>query len=169
MKKTIAVSATILTLLVSTAISAQPPWAGRGMAPDEQRVERMTEELALSPEQQAEILALVEARQAQRNAERTAVREQIDAILTEEQRAERDARNDRRIERRAARIADRLDLTPEQEATLRTLMAEKRDNPDWTPGEMRQQLSDVLTDVQLAELKEMRSHRSRHSRGGCMQ
>ena len=168
MKKTIAVSATILTLLVSTAIPAQPAWAGRGMAP-EQRVERMTEELALSPEQQAEIRALLEARQAQRNAERVAVREQIDAALTEEQRAERDARTERRIERRAARIADRLDLTPEQETTLRTLVAEKRGNPDWTPDAMREQLSGVLTDVQLAELDEMRSHRGRHSRRGCKQ
>ena len=168
MKKTITVSATILTLLVSTATQAQPASAGRGMVP-EQRVERITEGLALSPEQQAEIRALLVARQAQRKAERAAVREQIDAVLTEEQRAERDVRNNRRIERRAARIADRLDLTPEQEATLRTVMAEKRSNPDWTPSEMREQLSGVFTDAQLAQLDEMRSHRGRHSRGGCKQ
>lgn len=166
MKRAITVSATILTFLISTAALARPGPVGHGMGPD-LRVERMTENLDLTAEQQAEIRAILEARQAQRRAERAAVRQRIDAVMTEEQRAKRDAQIDRRLERRAARIADHLDLAPEQEATLRDLMAGMRTNPEWTPGDMREQLSRVLTDTQLAELNEVRSFRGRHHGSGC--
>jgi len=166
MKNTSALSAAILTLLVSTATPAQPPRAGHGMAP-EQRVERMTEILDLTPEQQTEIHAIFETQRMRRKAERAAIREQVDAVLTEEQRAERDARIDQRIERRVARMADRLDLTPEQETELRAVMAEKRSDPTWDRSEMRERLSAMLTADQMEKLDDMRSHPGRRYQGGC--
>ncbi len=168
MKKTIAVSAALLTVLASAGALVQPAWARHGMGPD-QRLERMTERLNLTPEQQAEIRGILETQRAQQNTARAAARTQIDAVLTEEQRTERDARIDRRIERRVSRIADRLNLTPEQETELRKVMAEKRNNPSWHRSDMREQLATVLTDDQLAELEQMRSHRGPRGRGGCKQ
>ena len=166
MNRNIALSAAILTVLVSTAAAAQPPWGRHGTAPG-QRIERMTERLDLTPEQQADIRAILETQRVRQDAERAAVREQIDAVLTEQQRAERDARHDRRIERRAARIADRLDLTPEQETALRTALAEKRGNPSLNRSGMRERLSNELTDDQLAELEQMHSQRGRRYLHGC--
>ena len=170
MKKTITLSATILTLVLATAASAKPPWMGYGTSQEgrlDHKIERMTEQLGLTPEQQAEVRAIFEARRAQRDAERKAVREQVDAVLTEEQRAARDAQIEQRIERRVARMADRLDLTPEQETSLRALMNEQRNSPDLTRSEMRERMSAVLTDDQLAELEKKRPHHGRGDRGGC--
>lgn len=170
MKKTITISASILTLLIATATLAQPPWMDHGMAPErhlDRRIERMTEQLALTAEQQTDIRAILEAQHAQRSAQRDAVREQIDAVLTEEQRAQRDAQIDQRKARRAARMTKHLDLSPEQQTELQALMAEQRDNPSWSREEMREQLATVLTEEQLAQLEEMRPRLDPGRRRDC--
>jgi Spy/CpxP family protein refolding chaperone len=170
MKNTIVLPATILTLLIATAAQARPSWTGLGMESDERldrRIEQMTERLDLTEKQQAQIRAILDAQRAKRAEERAAVRKQIDAVLTEEQRATRDARIGRRTDRAVARIADRLDLTQEQESKLQTLMTERRNDADWRPAEMRARLSSILTEEQLMELDEMRPHRRPGGRGPC--
>lgn len=171
MKKAIALSATILTLLVATSVPAQPLWAGHGLAAGhdlDRRVERMTERLGLTREQQEQLRSIFEAQQTKRQEGIATVRAQIDAVLTDEQRVARDLKIDRRIERRVARIADRLDLTAVQEAELRTLMTENRDSTDQSGSDVRERLSAVLTEKQLTELEEMRPARGHRFRGGCM-
>ena len=170
MQTTIALSAAVFALFISASVPAQPPWSVDGPVADhhaERRIERMTERLDLTPEQQEQIRSILETQQAKRQEALAAVRAEIDAVLTEAQRAKRDEQIGRRIERRSARIADRLDLTAEQEAELRTAMTESWGSDIRGSDEMHDRLSAILTEEQLAELEEMRVGRGHRSRGGC--
>lgn len=170
MKKTLIPSALALTLLIAGAASARPPLPADAMAPvsgPDAQVARLTERLSLTPEQQTEIRAILEADRTERATQRAALRERIDAVLTDAQRAERDAQMRQRIERRVARMADRLDLSAEQGSKLTALMIEKRDNPAWTRADTRERLSAILTEGQLARLDALYPGDGPRSRGGC--
>lgn len=170
MKYSIALPATILTLVLATATQARPFLPGLGMGHEDrmdQRMERMTEQLDLTAEQQEQIRKIFEAERAKRAEERAAVRKQIDDLLTDEQRKVRGEQVTRKIDRAVDRLGDRLNLTKEQESKLRTMMVEARDNPNWSPTKMRASLSEVLTEDQLAKLDEMRPNRKSRGRGHC--
>jgi len=168
MKKTIALTATILSLLIAEAAPARPPVPEEHPAPEEfveRRVDRMTEVLDLTAEQQEQIQAILEQQRSQRAQQRAAVRAEIDAVLTPEQRTKRDAEIEKLIDRQVARIADRLDLTSEQQSAVKSVFTEKRDNPNLSPAQMRERLASVLTEDQLAELDAMRPHGGPRGRG----
>ncbi|MCG6860530.1 MAG: pilus assembly protein [Chromatiaceae bacterium] len=163
-------SAIIAIFLTATVSPAHARWTDKGMAYEgrlEARVVQMTKQLELTPEQEAQIRAILEAERAKQRAERTAVRKKIDSVLTDEQRATRDAQVKRRVERHVARIADRLELNSETRTKLTAVMMEKLDDPNWTRDKLRERLSTVLTDDQLAELDETRPDRGSRNRSGC--
>lgn len=150
----------------STAALAGPPdHHGDPAQMVDNRLERMTEELKLTPEQQAQVRTLIEEQQAAVDRLRQDTRKRIDALLTDTQRAERDSMMDRRMERRLDRMADRLDLTADQTAQIRTIFKERRDDPDLNRTEVRDRIVAVLTDEQRNEFKEM-SERRGGPRGG---
>ncbi len=172
MRNIIALSTTILALLASATASAElrpggPVWSAEGRI--DRRIELMTERLDLTAEQQAEIRDILEAQALTRREQRAAVRQQIEAVLTNEQLAMRDEEIARRVDRRVARLADRLGLSAEQEAEVRTLMGEPSDPADWDRGAMRERLAGILSDDQLAQLDAMGTRRGyRDGRaGGC--
>jgi protein CpxP len=125
----------------------------------------MTEELKLTPEQQAQVRTLIEEQQAAVDRLRQDTRKRIDALLTDNQRAERDSTMDRRMERRLDRMADRLDLTADQTAQIRTIFKERRDDPDLTRTEVHDRIAAVLTEEQRDKFKEMNERRG-GPRGG---
>jgi protein CpxP len=129
------------------------------------RLERMTEELKLTPEQQAQVRTLIEEQQAAIDRLRQDTRSRIDAMLTDTQRAERDRTMDRRIERRVDRMADRLDLTTDQTAQIRAIFEERRDDPDLTRTEVRERIVAVLTDAQRKAFENVADRRGGR-RGG---
>lgn len=63
------------------------PGVGGGPAGIDFRVQRMTQMLGLSPQQQDQVRDILEGQQNSRQAMRYATRAQVDAILTPEQRA----------------------------------------------------------------------------------
>ena len=63
------------------------PGGGGGPAGIDFRVQRMTQVLGLSPEQQGQVRDIMEGQQNRRQAMQDATRAQVDAILTQEQRA----------------------------------------------------------------------------------
>ncbi len=125
----------------------------------DERVERMTEELKLTPEQQTQIRTLIEEQQTAMDRLRQETRQRIDGVLTESQQAERDRMMDRRMERRLDRMADRLDLTADQTAQIRTILKERRDDPDLTRTEVRERIVAVLTEEQRKRFEEMADRR----------
>lgn len=131
----------------------------------DERLERMTEELKLTQEQQTQIRALIEEQHAAMDRLRQETRQRIDLALTESQRAERDRMMDRRMERRLDRMADRLDLTADQTNQIRTVLKERRDDPDLTRTEVRERIAAVLTDDQRKKFESMTDRRG--GRGGA--
>jgi protein CpxP len=93
-------------------------------------------------------------------------------VLTEAQRAERQRLMGERMERRVERLAERLDLSPEQETQVRAIVLERRADPTLTPSEIRTRIAAVLTDEQrqaferLADRRGRGGHRDRGP-GGC--
>ena len=130
-------------------IDRQPPVSG-GIPG---HIGQMLDRLNLSEEQQQQIRTILDQ-------ERQQTRERIDAVLTQEQRAERDRLLAEGMDRRVGQLAKRLDLSTDQQAQLRTIMTEKRDNPSMTRDEVRQRMAAVLTEQQMSELKEMRDKHS---------
>lgn len=169
MKKTMIPLAASLALLIAGPVAAQPPMGGGalgGPSSAEQRLERMTEQLGLTAEQQASIAALFEAQASQRDPMRADFRARIDAVLTDEQRAKRDAQIAARIDRRVARMAETLALSDEQQRQLKTLFTESRDQgKSRRDGAMREQLASILTDEQLAQLPQRGAGKGGYAQG----
>jgi protein CpxP len=121
---------------------------------------QMLDRLNLSEAQQQQIRTILDQERQAIDQQRQQTRERIDAVLTQEQRAERDRLLAEGMDRRVGQLAKRLDLTTDQQAQLRTIMTEKRDNPSMTRDEVRQRMAAVLTEQQMSELKEMRDKHS---------
>lgn len=173
MKMILTASATTLALLMTLPASARPPeleQAALGPVGPEARIERMAERLDLSEAQQAEIRAILDAQAERRREARAAVMEEIDAVLTEAQRDLRDQQRARMLERRIDRLAQRIDLTADQQAELIEGLSEPSvlAQPDRTA--IRDQLAAVLSDEQLTELESWRlgrgHQRDHRCRGG---
>lgn len=143
--------AIILGAVLGTASAvAGPLGVGRDPATFlDNRIERMTESLELTSEQQGEIRAILEEQRAQAEQQRAQTRERIGAVLTPEQLARIDERRAAGIERRLDRLADRLDLTDEQLVQVRGLMLQTQGtDPRRDRAEIREQIKAVLTEEQ---------------------
>lgn len=113
-----------------------------------QRIERMTERLDLTAEQQGEIRAILDEQRAQAERQRAETRARVDAVLTPEQLARIEEQRDARVERHLDRLAGRLVLSTEQVAQVRTIMQAKGDDPEMARDEVREQIKAVLTEEQ---------------------
>ena len=153
-----------IAIMASAATAA--PWGGHGKGCEQsderiERIERMTDRLDLSDDQQAQIRTIFDEQRQQRRTQRQAMRERIDAVLTPEQLALRDQHMDERQTRRLDRMAERLELTAEQQDAMAALLQEKRADPNLDPGQMRVRMAEILDEAQLARLDDMR-----HRHGG---
>jgi protein CpxP len=160
--------ATALLLATSATPALAAPFGDHPLAADrvDAHLERMTERLDLSADQQAQIRTILEDARARRDLDRQQTRGEIDTVLTDAQRAARDQRSADRMERRLQRMADRLDLSTAQQDQLRTLMAERRDNPDLTRAEMQSRMAGILDEDQLARLEDLRGGRGARDGSG---
>lgn len=151
-------------LLAPLLLQAAPPAGEMGAdRSGEPLIEQMTRDLDLTEAQQTQIRTLMETERTQREQRRQALREGIDTLLTGEQKAKRDTMMETRLERRLDRMAERLDLTEEQVAQMKTLFEERRTNPELSRADLRERMSGVLTDEQRAAFED---RFKRHDRGG---
>jgi periplasmic protein CpxP/Spy len=130
----------------------------------EPRIERMTEQLDLSADQQTAIRKVMETERARLDQQRSETRKQIEALLTDAQKAKRDELMKTRLDRRLDRMDDKLDLTDDQVAKIRAIFEEQRTNPDLSRTQVRERIATVLTDVQRDKLTEEPRHHPRHDR-----
>ena len=169
MKTTMIPVAASLALLLAGPLAAQPPMGGPGQGRamgNEQRLERMTEQLELTAAQQETIAALFEEQASQRGQMRADFRARIDAVLTDEQRAKRDALMAARVDQRVARMAERLDLSEEQQSQLKTMLTESQGKgKSRRDGSMREQLASILTAEQLAQLPQRGAGKGGYGQG----
>ena len=166
MKRRTLILITASTLLAGSATLAMAgPHGDWLFGPDriDAHVQRLADRLELSEGQQAQIRTILEEAQVQRDLERQQTRAAIDAVLTDEQRATQDSRTEARIDRHVARLTDRIDLSTEQQAQVRALLAERRNDPGITPAEMRERMATILDDEQQAQLADLRES---HGKGG---
>jgi len=135
---------------------------GRHRGDPAERIDRMTEQLSLTPEQQTQIRTIIDEERTAAQRLRAETRQRIDAVLTDAQRAERQAMMKQRFDRELDRLARRLQLTPEQATQLGTIFAERQTNPELTRDELRQRIAAVLTPEQVKRFEDMRLHGRRH-------
>jgi Spy/CpxP family protein refolding chaperone len=143
----------IATALVATSATAGPDARGYDQGPAafaETRIERMTERLDLTPEQQVEIRTILEEQRALADQQRQETRARIGAVLTPEQLARIDERRQVRMERHLDRLAHRLDLSADQVERVRAIMQAKAEDRDMARAEVREQIRTVLTEEQLS-------------------
>ncbi|WP_296806041.1 hypothetical protein [Thiocapsa sp.] len=139
-----------VTAVMATSVLAGP----RGFDHDpsafaDQRIERMTRTLDLTSEQQGEIRTILEDQRARALQQREEVQARIGAVLTPDQQARIEEQRDSRMERHLDRLADRLDLSEEQVAQVRTVMQTKNDGSGMARDEIQGQIKAVLTEEQL--------------------
>lgn len=159
-------------LIGATTAQAQPGM-GRHGGPNMDvgsKVEYMTKQLDLTPEQQEQVRAILEKTRQEQMRLRQENRAQIDALLTEEQKAKRTERQLKAVNRQVERLTDRLDLTSEQADQLKALFTEQRQNRELTRDQMRERMAAILTAEQLADLDQERGRGpdgDRRGRGDC--
>ena len=165
--RTLAAIALAVATLGAAAVSHSAPLGRHADASErvDQRLARMAESLDLSDAQRGEIRAILEDAHQRRDLDREEIRARVDGVLTPSQRVERDRLHGERMERRLERLADRLDLSAEQETELRAVLDARRDNPDITRSEMRERVAAVLTPEQRARFESMRGRDERGPRG----
>lgn len=159
----IAVAVSLLlgaSLLGVGSVYAKPdegcqPGSGAG---SETRIDRMTEQLDLTAEQQAEIGKIMDESRKQREQQRLEVRKQIDAVLTEEQKTKRESTVKERMDRRLERMTNRLDLTDDQADKIRGLFEEQQTNPELSQTDVRERMAEILTESQQAAMREKPKH-----------
>ncbi|HYN79120.1 MAG TPA: hypothetical protein VES73_15160, partial [Lamprocystis sp. (in: g-proteobacteria)] len=116
------------------------------------RVARMTAQWHLTPDQQAQVRAILEEHRAAVARERAALSKRLGAVLTDAQRAERDARLRQRLDRQLDRLTRRLQLSADQGARIRAVLVERQSNPDLSRAEVKQRIATVLTPEQRKQL-----------------
>jgi protein CpxP len=165
--KTLVTGALALTALALMGTALGGP-LGRHQDASERvdaRLERMTERLDLSADQQARIRSILEEQHAAADLRRQETQRQIDAVLTDPQRAERDRMLEGRMDRRLDRLTDRLDLSSNQVREIRAILEERRSNPDLTRSEIKDRIAAVLTEDQRRAFEQMGPRRGRGERG----
>ncbi len=151
LRRRLAVLVAGLVLSATAAAGPQGPGADRGRDM-EAKLDRMTEQLALTEAQRDQIQAIFDEQRAATAERRQQTRARIDAVLTDEQRAERDSLQAQRMDRRLERMADRLDLTESQQEQIRAIWGDKQADTARTPGALRERIDAVLTDEQREQL-----------------
>jgi periplasmic protein CpxP/Spy len=139
-----------VTAVMATSVLAGP--RGDDQDPSvfaQQRIERMTRSLDLTPEQEGEIRSIMEEQRAHALQLREDMRARIGAVLTPEQRARLDDQRDSRMERHLDGLAKRLDLSEDQVGQVRTIMQTETDDSGLDRVEIREQIKAVLTADQL--------------------
>ncbi|SDX49359.1 hypothetical protein [Thiocapsa roseopersicina] len=131
----------------------------------QQRIDRMTRSLDLTPEQQTEIRTILEEQRAQALQQREDTQARIGAVLTPEQQARIEEQRGSRMERHLDGLADRLNLSEDQVAQVRTIMQTKNDDSGMARDEIREQIKAVLNEDQLKQF-ESREPRSKHGGSG---
>lgn len=162
------------SLIGTAAAQACPGMGGHGGPGMDvgSKVEYMTKQLDLTPEQQEQARAILEKTRQEQMRLRQENRAQIDALLTEEQKAKRAARQLKAVNRQIERLTDWLDLNSEQADQLKALFTEQRQTHALTRVQMRERMSAILTAEQLAELDQGRGgpgggQRGAQGWGGC--
>ncbi|EGV19298.1 Spy/CpxP family protein refolding chaperone [Thiocapsa marina] len=140
----------VAAVIATTSVLAEP--GGHARDPSmfaSQRIERMIRTLDLTSEQQNEIRTILEEQRARELQQRQDVQARIDAVLTPEQRARIEERRDSRMERHLDGLAERLDLSEDQVARVRSMMESDDADSEMTRDEIREQIKTVLTEDQL--------------------
>jgi periplasmic protein CpxP/Spy len=151
----------ITGLLAATSASAGPGGADRDPS---RHLERMTEQLDLTTEQQDGIRTILDEQRLQIEQQRREMQTQIGAVLTPEQLARIEERRDTRMQRHVDRLAHRLELSTDQVAQVRSIIQAKADDPSLARDELREQIKAVLTEDQL---KAFEAGGPRAKRGGA--
>ncbi|WP_162008622.1 Spy/CpxP family protein refolding chaperone [Thermochromatium tepidum] len=162
------------TLIGTTTVQACPglDWQGGPDMDVGSKIESMAKRLDLTPEQQAQVRAILEQTRQEQRRLRQESRAQIEALLTEEQKAKRAERQARAVNRQVERLTDWLELSNEQADRIKTLLTEQRQNPELTRAELYERMSAILTAEQRAEFEQGRGRGlggDRRGRGdGCL-
>jgi Spy/CpxP family protein refolding chaperone len=177
MKKLTLALATAGVLILSAPVLAKP---------DHNPSQHLAEKLELSSDQQVQVSALFEAHRETIRAEgsrergdrreaRMALHAEIRELLNTEQAEQFDnllQRQQRGYKGRNHRdhagkggMFQALDLSDEQRSELRTLMREHRDQEGAGRSELREQMREILTEEQIAQLEAARAERGQQ-RGG---
>ena len=107
MNKLIALSTALLLGTTTMAAIASPDGYGPRHDRMEKRIERMTEQLNLTTEQQAQIKTMFEEHKDERKAMRERMHKDINAVLNEEQQSRFKAFREQRHMKRMARHDDK--------------------------------------------------------------
>lgn len=170
-----------LALAAAGALTLAAPVLAK---PNHDMAERLADKLELTSEQQAEVKGLYEVHRDQmralyrqeegqrdRNAwreSRMALNAEIREVLTDEQIEQFDAMQRRGYKSRGGKRYGgqfrALDLSDEQRHEMRSLMREHRGQERTDRAALREQMGEILTEEQRAQLDEMK--RSRSERGG---
>lgn len=116
-------------------------------------IERMAEQLDLTDAQRNQMRRIMEENLKQREQLRLEMRKRLDAVLTPEQRAKRDTALRERLGRRLDRMTDRLELSDEQVDKIRQLFESQQKDPSLSKSQVRERLSEILTEEQRAGLR----------------
>lgn len=157
-----------LTLAIATLIAATPVIAGpeKGwLGPEalDRKIERMTETLELTPEQQGELRDILEEQRTLAEQQRQETQARVRALMTPEQLDRIDEQREARMERHLDRLTRRLALTSEQVEQVRGIMQAKVADPTLGRAELRERISTVLTEEQRQAFD---AKRQRPGRGG---
>lgn len=167
--------------LLGTSLLALPAFADPG-----RQLERMSQELELSPEQRVEIEALVEAHRSRMSelgfnpemrregrVERHALMQEILAVLNPEQRQQwietRDQRRRQyqhhRARNRLIQTLKELDLSETQRTSIEALIADSQQRLRQERDVFRQTLQEILTPEQWASVERLHQNRRQREQG----
>jgi Spy/CpxP family protein refolding chaperone len=163
----------LMGLLMMAVVASAAVYAhggrGPGGRPDKGKMlERMSQQLKLTADQQARVKALFDQREAAMKAKFEARESQLRSILTAEQNARLDAmKANRQKGERKGPFAE-LNLTDEQKAKLQAMRGQGRSQMEAEHKQFEAQLNEILTPEQRTKLEQMRAQRGgkRGPRGG---
>ncbi len=140
---------------------------GDGAECADAQLARLSERLDLTAEQQAQVKTILEEQRAAADQQRAQTRKRIDGVLTDAQRAAQDARHQKRLDRHLDRLSKRLGLSPEQTAQVRTILAERRTNPDLDRTQVQARIAAVLTPEQQKQFESVGPRGDHQGKKGC--
>ncbi len=154
---------TLLVICIASAVGTGAAFCGQSGPHGDPgtQLERLTERLDLTTEQQAQIKIILEEERTAAEQLRAQVRQRIQGILTDAQRAAEDARQQKRLDRHVDRLTKRLGLSLEQVTQVRAILAERLTNPTLGRTELQRRIAAVLTPEQQKQFASMQSRDDR--------